>query len=456
MRDFVDNSGYAQESASVIDGVITQDRASGKIILLIDAFPWNGGVFEHLNVNADGSVSGGRNRAMPLGDGFATVAGRSMLLLSTQNITGDADGKQGNINRNIDRSRFNLVADIDGPRNSGGRIRVFNLVGTPNPYTESGANDSNLTLGSETNYSLDDRFAVYQNGAALTVRPLPDSAGAAQVPMRIFYKRSVLQMFNTNHILQVSSSDEGASWQMDGFVTSQFRSPDSRNCLLAPGRAFQMRGGEYAGRIVVPVYTQRGSRIDAEAVLSDDGGNSWFRGDRMPASFSLHESAIIETFPGQLRSFNRHSQGSGGKVLTAESVDGGVSWTPLTSALGDNAQGVSCQVSALTLAGPVMSPEAGELRPGVIMMTPMDRSRTHGVAHIGAVHQDGVDAEGRARTRIEWFELFTVTRPGEKFAYGSMDQLANGRLAMLFEASRTASWADGLRTMYYREYALDL
>ena len=53
------------------------------------------------------------------------------------------------------------------------------------------------------------------------------------------------------------------------------------------------------------------------------------------------------------------------------------------------------------------------------MMTPMDRSRSHGVAHIGAVHHDGVDADGRARTRIEWFELFTVTRPGEKFGYGS-------------------------------------
>lgn len=44
----------------------------------------------------------------------------------------------------------------------------------------------------------------------------------------------------------------------------------------------------------------------------------------MPATIDLHESAIIEVLPGVLRSFNRHSASSGGKVLTAESVDGAI------------------------------------------------------------------------------------------------------------------------------------
>jgi sialidase-1 len=62
-------------------------------------FPLNpSAVFEHLNVSPDGSVNGGRPRKFPLGDGFATVAGRDMLLLSTHNVTGDADGLRGNIN----------------------------------------------------------------------------------------------------------------------------------------------------------------------------------------------------------------------------------------------------------------------------------------------------------------------------------------------------------------------
>ncbi|MFD4261566.1 hypothetical protein ACFWR9_29055 [Streptomyces sp. NPDC058534] len=53
--------------------------------------------------------------------------------------------------------------------------------------------------------------------------------------------------------MQAYSDDDGATWQKGRLVTHEFRAPDSRYALLAPGRAIQMRGGEHTGRIVVPI-----------------------------------------------------------------------------------------------------------------------------------------------------------------------------------------------------------
>lgn len=445
VKDFPADSEYSQQSASVIDGAIVQDRATGRIILLIDVFAWNGGVFEHLNVLADGSVRGGRVRAFPLGDGYATVSGRPMLLLSRENLMGDADGMTGNINMNTDRSAFTLVVDPEGARDADDRVRVFTLVGTPRPYTESGVDDSNLSLGEPTEFSLDRDFVVHRHGVMLTV---PQAGTAAEVPMRVFYKDSVLQVYNTNHIAQVYSDDEGQSWHMDRLVTHEFRSPDSRYSLLAPGRCVQIREGEFAGRLVVPIYTQMSSGVEAMAVVSDDGGTSWVRGTPVPSEIAMHETAIIEVAPGVLRSFHRHAAGSGGKVLSAESIDGGITWTRPTSAFGDLDAGVSCQVSALSLRQQLRSAETGRMLPAVVVITPTARTRKNGVAHVGVVH---TVTEGDVRTRVEWLRRMEITDADTLFAYSSVDQLDDGRVLVLSESSPTASWADGLQSMYLTE-----
>lgn len=448
MKDFASNSEYAQESASVIDGAIVQDRGTGRILLLIDLFAWNGGVFEHLNVLADRSVRGGRTRSFPLGDGFANVSGRPMLLLSTQNVTGDADGKTGNINLNTDRSKFAMVADLDGPRDADGRVRVFNLVGTPRPYGEAGVDDSNLSLGEPTGFTLDNDFVVHRHGQALTV---PQVGTSVAVPMRVFYKKSVLQVYNTSHIAQVFSDDDGQTWQMGRLVTHEFRSPDSRYSLLAPGRCIQIEHGVHAGRLVVPTYTQMATGIEAVAVVSDDGGARWTRGEPVPSDVAMHETAIIEAAPGVLRSFHRHAASTGGKVLSAESLDGGMTWSKPQSAFGDLGAGVSCQVSALSLRQRLVSKETGERLPAIVVITPMDRARKNGMAHLGVVH---TAAGGDPRTRVEWISSVEISDPMTLFAYSSVDQLQDGRLLVLFESSTTQSWADGLQAMYLQEIPL--
>ena len=448
MRDYSNKYGYAPASSSVIDGAIIEDSVRHRLMIVIDLWAWNGGVFEHLNVSPDGSVNGGRPRKFPLGDGFATVAGRDMLLLSTHNVTGDADGLRGNINLNIDRSQFDLVADLDGPRDKHGRIRIYELIGIPRPYTTAGVDDSNLALGRQSRYSLDDNFNLFEAGIPLYVF----QHGSARItPMRVFYKDSILQVFNTNHIVEIYSYDDGRTWNMGKLVTRQFRPVDSRYTLVAPGRSIQIRAGEHAGRIVVPTYMMLPAGVSCTTVYTDDGRKTWQRGIPMPATIDLHESAIIEVLPGVLRSFNRHSASSGGKVLTAESVDGGHSWSTLTSAFGDDDQGVACQVSALMLKQTIASPTTGEQLPALIVVSADDRRRRHGIAHVAVIHRSS--RTSGPRSKLEWVSHTDITSPQTLFAYSSIAQLSDGRVLVLFESSPTDSWADGLQRMYLQELA---
>ncbi|MUT17523.1 exo-alpha-sialidase [Cutibacterium acnes] len=448
MRDYSNKYGYAPASSSVIDGAIIEDSVRHRLMIVIDLWAWNGGVFEHLNVSPDGSVNGGRPRKFPLGDGFATVAGRDMLLLSTHNVTGDADGLRGNINLNIDRSQFDLVADLDGPRDKHGRIRIYELIGIPRPYTTAGVDDSNLALGRQSRYSLDDNFNLFEAGIPLYVF----QHGSARItPMRVFYKDSILQVFNTNHIVEIYSYDDGRTWNMGKLVTRQFRPVDSRYTLVAPGRSIQIRAGEHAGRIVVPTYMMLPAGVSCTTVYTDDGRKTWQRGIPMPATIDLHESAIIEILPGVLRSFNRHSASSGGKVLTAESVDGGHSWSTLTSAFGDDDQGVACQVSALMLKQTIASPTTGEQLPALIVVSADDRRRRHGIAHVAVIHRSS--RTSGPRSKLEWVSHTDITSPQTLFAYSSIAQLSDGRVLVLFESSPTDSWADGLQRMYLQELA---
>ncbi|MGV9196634.1 exo-alpha-sialidase [Arcanobacterium canis] len=443
MQDYSDNSGYARASASVIDGAIVQDDSTSEVKILIDLWPWNGGVFTNLNVSSDGSVHGGSQRSFVLGDGFASVGGRDMLLLSSKNHKGDADGQKGVVNLNTNRADFDYVADVNGPRDSDGRIRVYHLKGQPRQYTPHGVDDSNLLLGAESEYSLSSDFELFKDGKLLNSHQVDTGKS---VPMKIMYRDCELQMFNTQHVLQVSSADDGQSWKTDGLKTRDFRSPDSMYSLIAPGKALQTREGKKPGRIIVPVYTEKTGGVFAESVYSDNGGVSWNRGGAIPKNTNLHESTIVEISGGTLLSFNRNP-GNNGKVLWSYSHDSAMSWSEPKSALGDSSQGIASQVSAVTLKQNLKSRRTGEELPSVAVLTPSERDRTHGVVHFAVIHNANTHPE------IEWIGTTEITGKGKKFGYSSLEQLSNGKIGVLFEASPTSNWADGLKSIYYREIA---
>ncbi len=99
---------------------------------------------------------------MPFGDGFCTIAGHKYFLLSDQNV------KSGNVNMNTVRSRFNYAADIYGEKNADGRYNVYHLLGTPTEYSSDGTtvDDSNLSLGELSEYSLGENYELYKGRSA--------------------------------------------------------------------------------------------------------------------------------------------------------------------------------------------------------------------------------------------------------------------------------------------------
>lgn len=458
MQDYENTLGYKPQSASVIDGAIVQDKlGSGRIILHIDLFPWNGGFFEHLNIISTLEAKGGRVREMAIGNGFAKIEGRNFLLLSTKNQTRSADGKQNNINMNVDRTKFDLVADVYGPKNANGLTNIYKLNGTPRPYstTNEPVSDDNLSLGTLSEYSLDSDFVLYKNGIKQFTAQVGNSA--KRVPLKVMYKASPLQMYNTSYFLQVYSDDEGQTWHTDQLVSAQVKRENSEYYLLGPGAGLQISAGTHAGRILMPVYYRiKGESVQkTEVIYSDDGGQTWHNGNPIPTTLSLHEATMVELPNGGVQIFVRNTSRSGGQVVSAVSNDGGETWLDVKSAFGDNQAGVNSQVSSINLSANLLSKKNGKSLPAFVVTSPASKARVNGIAHVGVWHEDGKYPDGSQKYLVEWINEYELTEPNIKFAYSSMTELANGKLAILYETSPTASWPDGLQSISYREISIE-
>ena len=447
MQDYADETGYKQFSSSVIDGVIVQDQKSptNRILLVIDAFAWNGGVFQQLNIDNDGQAHGGQNRDIAYGDGFCTIDGKKYLLLSSKNI------KQNGINMNIDRSQFDYAVDIYGEKNSDGRYNIYHLVGTPNPYSSNGTNvdDSNLSLGELSAYSLSSEYELYKDGELLQVQQRTKDTGAepVMVPAKIFYEDSELQMYNTSYLLQVYSDDDGKTWHSGNIISGMVKRENSRYYITGPGSGLQIQNGEYEGRILIPIYYQ--GKSSTEVIYTDDGGKTWQHGEPIPSQLALHESALVEMPDGSLQIFVRNTTGSGGKLITARSYDGGETWTEVGSLFGDNERGTNCQISAINYSKEVRSAKDGKEYPAVLLATTSSKARTNGHIYVGLVKPSG---DGYA---IDWEYDYTLTGQNELFAYSCMAELSNGKVGILYETSENNSWSTGLQQMYYKELTMD-
>lgn len=455
MLDYADEDGYKQKSASFIDAVILQDSlGSGRILLLADAWAWNGGLFEHLN-DESGST---RTRAVARGDGFCTIDGKKYLLLSSQNIKGNGDGQTGNINNNTNRSKFNYAADIYGSPNEAGLYPIYHLNGTPRAYSliaSRNVDDSNLSLGAESEYALNRDYELYKNGEMLfTPQKSSDLLHSDKmVPVKIFYEDSELQMYNTSYIMQFYSEDEGATWHTDKIVSGMFKRENSKYYILGPGRGLQIQNGKYAGRLIVPVYYQ--GSPNAEVIFSDDGGETWQHGDSVPSIYGLSEAAPVEMPDGSLKLFLRNTSSFGGTVIEASSTDGGESWRDVKCTFNNNSAGINCQMSAIQVSKPVVSRKDGREYPAILLSCANLKNRTHGRLFVGLLKEDGTYPNGDSKYHVDWEYQYDVTPTDSLYAYSCLSELEDGRIALIYESSPNNSWDDGLQMTYYQEFELD-
>ena len=446
-KDYTDELGYRQQSASLIDGCIVEDTAhSGRIRLIIDLWAWNGGLFSYLHIAEDADMPGGYMRRVAGDDGFCELDGRRFLLLSTKNIMGSDGRAPNNINRNTDRTQFDLAADIQGEPDDNGRFKIYRLSGRP---AETSGADSGLSLDGATDYTLTRDFELYHGDTPLTVRQRSDDETYTntRVPMKIFYKDSIFQVYNTSYLLQVSSGDDGQTWQTDGIITAGLKKPEHSFFLLGPGRGLQLTSRENHGRTLIPIYYQDRStdtpdKFLTAVLLSDDGGQTWSLGGTVPSEHSLSESIPVEGRDGEILLFIRNTATEGGAIALSRSQDGGETWTPAVSALGDSKEGVNCQVSALRLSKPAAHPDdpTGPKYPVICLLSASTRARKHGVIHVGLLKDE-----------IEWVGEVPVTEQKILFGYSSMTELADGRVAVLYEMSPDSKWSTGLQHMFYKE-----
>ncbi|MEG2044940.1 MAG: sialidase family protein [Clostridia bacterium] len=461
-KDFPDKLGYEQESTSFIDGVIAEDTIGvchkGRLFIYIDANPWNGGMITRM-VNRTTVPEVIYNKDVPVeytyrlgnakpGDGFATINGKKYWLLSSKNIKTLDPLTNKELNENYIRANFDYLADIYGEKNAQGGYNIYHLVGTPTEYGDT-LDDSNLSIGSLSEYSLNENYELMQNGELLyTKQEYTD----IKIPLNIMYKNSPLQVFCTTYHYIVVSDDDGVTWKLKANILGMIYYPKAKYFLVGPGRGIQITKGEHRGRIVFPLYFYDDGREKVSTIFSDDGGETFTLGKELNATQSLSESTFIELPNGDLQVFirNNNRDDNDGRVLTAVTKFGeNFIDTTLKTAFGDLEKGVGCQVSGVNLSEKVISKKDGKMYEAVVVSTPNNSNRENGRLHIGLIKEEN------NAFNIDFEYEYEVNAIGQKYGYSSLCEIRKNVIGLLYEDAPNGVFDDGLHRMMYQEFNIN-
>lgn len=144
------------------------------------------------------------------------------------------------------------------------------------------------------------------------------------------------------------SNDSGITWTPRQEVTRQVKRPrEVTSYAGGPGIGIQIKQGKYKGRIIMPFSQGPWGMMKVYAVFSDDNGMRWQYGHVAPSEpdEQANEVQIAELGDGRLHLNARSFKGNKLRK-TAESDDGGMSW----SALQDSSDLVEpeCQGSTIS------------------------------------------------------------------------------------------------------------
>ncbi|MDO4664931.1 MAG: sialidase family protein [Actinomycetaceae bacterium] len=149
----------------------------------------------------------------------------------------------------------------------------------------------------------------------------------------------------TSFLVMLTSDDEGETWSEPIHLNHQVKEEWMAFLGTSPGTGIQLKNGSKAGRLIMPVYYSGDypKFFSAAVVFSDDGGNTWRRGESPndgrvfngrtldsrsidSEAASTHESTIIEREDGTLLMLMRNQHPSG-RVGVCRSIDGGETWS---------------------------------------------------------------------------------------------------------------------------------
>lgn len=188
---------------------------------------------------------------------------------------------------------------------------------------------------------LTDVPAGYNPGAYINPCPVVDMETGKVFLFTVFWKTRTDNLGNGNEAYLLESNDNGLSWSTPqnisaGILTDKPYPGTSNNYQyvygFGPGSGFQMKGGDYKGRLIVPCSQSyiSGTAVKKSnvTVYSDDHGATWKAGE---VSYWYAEYQIAESPLGTLVTNLRGSQKIGGVSVgvrgSSISKDGGITWS---------------------------------------------------------------------------------------------------------------------------------
>lgn len=373
--DYPNAGGYKTWSASFIDPVMMHDRINGRVYMMIDAFPWGGGL-----------VTGGRCHP---GAVFKTINGNKYLALTNVEVPSDK-----------------ALADKD-PNEFNFTIRENGVIWDD-------------VKGIATEYSVNGKFEVMKNGVLLTVKQQENNS--VDVPMSVYFERSLFRVLRTSHLWIIHSDDDGQTWSDPTNVT--YLKKDTEQFLIAgPGNSIQIQKGAHAGRLLFPVYFKIGGTERCAVIYSDDQGKTWKRGDTPTLSAGVNkmsEAQLVELPDGSVALFARNS--GKGMISYAISKDGCATFGIAAPTPLQNAGGNGCQISIVNL-----SKQIDGFPAVAISFSNNADSRNEGTIAIGLIKESGTTYT------FDW-KYKKLVSPGS-YGYSCLSELPNGNLGLLFEGA---------------------
>lgn len=204
---------------------------------------------------------------------------------------------------------------------------VIESMGEYGAYvTIEGAEGKKKMLGAE-------EYWPSAKSATMDVNPVYDHVTQT---IHIVFMQNYREMFYTKSI------DEGITFSYPVVITGQVRKypmncngQNTNDRYMGTGHAggIQMKGGNYPGRLIIPMYVPTGGYV----IYSDDYGASWQVGGCAHSDVTGlgagQENTVAEVRPGvlvmNLRNVKDADRGAGGRGrIQTYSQDGGVTWDP--------------------------------------------------------------------------------------------------------------------------------
>ena len=398
--DDMTNTSTGSYSACFIDPSVIQ-ASDGTVHMVVDACPSYTGLF---------------NSKMGYESSGFDAQGRMIVALGEANADAPTAASAYDYYVDINNSAAGQAITVDGEE-----MTLYPIC--------SYADDS------ETGYYVDAFLDLYYNyGEDEGVQAVycVQLNGSVAVQNNLFYRQSQWKAYPVFYIMHRSATvtADGLEWSEPQFLDIKLSSNEAFTGVC-PGRGTvaMVDGVE---RILFPLYDNQTGTELASVIYSDDGGQTWTRGQRASAlngTGKSSESQIVVLPDGNLRMYSRNTINY---ISYADSTDGGVSWGAYQRDMDlyTKNPGNGCMVSFINLDGVLVSPDGTRYENLILASYPVTQ-RSEGVVRIGSI-----DAE---TNEVTWLNDDEVRFSGSGgYSYSCLTQLSQlDTFGLLYEYDNT-------------------